>query len=89
MYRRPSPGQLSFENFYLPFGGKLKGSNRWVKLGEFVPWGELEGSYAEQFSERMGAPGKPFRVALGSLIIKEKLGTSDQETVEQIRENPY
>ena len=31
---------------------------------------------------------KPFRMALGSLIIKEKLGISDRETVEQIRENP-
>jgi len=28
-------------------------------------------------------------MALGALIIKEKLGTSDQETVEQIKENPY
>ncbi len=37
----------------------------------------------------MGAPAKTFRMALGSLIIKEKLGISDIETVEQIRENPY
>ena len=29
------------------------------------------------------------RVALGALIIKERLGTSDEETVEQIRDNPY
>ena len=29
------------------------------------------------------------RMVLGSLIIKEKLGLSDVETVEQIRENPY
>jgi hypothetical protein len=28
-------------------------------------------------------------MALGALIIKERLGTSDIETVEQIRENPY
>jgi transposase, IS5 family len=89
MYRRSTPSQLSFENFYLPFGGKLKGSNRWVELAKFMPWEELEETYAEQFSERMGAPAKPFRVALGALIIKEKLGTSDEETVEQIRENPY
>jgi len=27
-------------------------------------------------------------MVLGALIIKEKLGTSDEETVEQIRENP-
>ena len=37
----------------------------------------------------MGAPAKSFRMALGALIIKEKLGISDRETVEQIRENPY
>merc|ERR1712054_498761 len=35
------------------------------------------------------APAKLFRMALGTLIIKEKLGISDRETIEQIRENPY
>ena len=89
MYRRPTPGQLSFENFYLPFGGKLSGENRWVKLAELIPWAEFEEQYAEQMSEGMGAPAKSFRMALGALIIKERLGTSDAETVEQIRENPY
>jgi len=89
MYRTSSPGQLSFENFYLPFGGNLSGENRWVKLAELIPWEKLETTYAEQFSCEMGAPAKPFRMALGSLIIKEKLGTSDDETVEQLRENPY
>lgn len=89
MYRRPTPGQLSFENFYLPFGGKLSGENRWVKLSELIPWQELETKYADLFSSGMGAPAKPFRMALGALIIKERLGTSDAETVEQIRENPY
>ncbi len=28
-------------------------------------------------------------MALGALIIKERLGVSDEEAVEQIRENPY
>ncbi len=50
---------------------------------------QFEQEYAENFSEKMGAPAKPFRMALGALIIKEKLGISDRETVEQIRENPY
>ena len=89
MYRQSPTGQLSFENFYLPFGGKLSGDNRWVKLAELVPWEQFESEYAEQFSEGQGAPAKPFQIALGALIIKEKLGTSDEETVEQIRENPY
>lgn len=89
MYRTASPGQLSFENFYLPFSGKLSADNRWVKLAELIPWELVETEYAEQFSASMGAPAKSFRVALGALIIKEKLGASDAETVEQIRENPY
>jgi transposase, IS5 family len=89
MYRISPPGQLSFENFYLPFGGKLSSDNRWVKLAKLIPWETVEANYAEQFSARMGAPAKSFRVALGTLIIQEKLGTSDEETVEQIRENPY
>ncbi len=89
MYRSSSPGQLSFVDFYLPFGGKLSGENRWVKLSERIPWEEIETLYADQFSEGVGAPGKSLRLALGALIIKEKLGLSDRETVEQIRENPY
>jgi hypothetical protein len=89
MYRRSAKGQLSFENFYLPFSGKLSKENRWVKLAELIPWESFENEYAEQFSAGEGAPAKNFRMALGALIIKEKLGTSDEETVEQIRENPY
>jgi transposase, IS5 family len=89
MYRRSTPGQLSFENFYLPFGGKLSGENRWVKMSDLIPWEAFEAEYAAQLSAGMGAPAKSFRIALGALIIKEKLGTSDRETVEQIRENPY
>ena len=41
------------------------------------------------FWENKGAPALPFRVVLAALIIQERLGISDRETVEQIRENPY
>ena len=89
MYRRPSPGQLSFVDFYLPFGGHLSGENRWVKLAELIPRSEFEAAFAELLNASQGAPAKSFRVALGALIIKEKLGLSDEETVQQVRENPY
>lgn len=89
MYRSSSPGQLSFEDFYLPFGGKLSEDNRWVKLSQLIPWETIEAGYAEQFADGVGAPGLSVRIAFGALIIKEKLGLSDQETVEQVRENPY
>jgi len=58
-------------------------------MAKLIPWSEFEAEYAQNFAKSMGAPAKSFRMALGALIIKEKLGTSDRETVEQISENPY
>ena len=89
MYRREHPDQLSFKDFFLPFGGQLSGDNRWIKLAELIPWDELEDDYASQFCKGFGAPAKPFRMALGALIIKARLGLTDEELVEQIKENPY
>ena len=89
MYRINSVAQNKVEQFDLQMIGHLDEDNQWVKLAELIPWSELEPEYASQFSEKMGAPAKPFRMALGALIIKEYLGTSDRETVERIKENPY
>jgi len=58
-------------------------------MAQIIPWSEFESEYAANFPTAHGAPAKSFRMALGALIIKEKLGVSDRETVEQIRENPY
>ena len=89
MYRH-NQKQLEFETFELPFGGKLRSDNRWVKLAKFIPWGQFEPAYSKSLTKSgLGPPAKSVRVALGALIIKERLGTSDEETVEQIRENPY
>jgi hypothetical protein len=89
MYRKAASSPTPPENFELAFEGKLSQDNRWVIMANLIPWDEFEEEYAKNFSIDMGAPALPFRVALGSLIIKEKLGTSDRETVEQIKENPY
>jgi Transposase domain (DUF772) len=89
VYRKQKQPLNQAENFELPFEGRLSEDNRWVMMSKLIPWSEFESEYASLFSSEMGAPAKTFRMALGSLIIKEKLGTSDIETVEQIRENPY
>nr|WP_226883633.1 IS5 family transposase [Allocoleopsis franciscana] len=89
MYRKASSSPTPPENFELPFEGKLSQDNRWVIMANLIPWDEFEEEYAKIFSIDMGAPALPFRMALGSLIIKERLGISDRETVEQIKENPY
>ena len=87
---RKRRSQPEFEDFYLPFGGRIRSDNRWVVLAKLIPWQEIEKRYAKNFSkEGIGAPAKPVRLALGSLIIKEKLGLTDEETVMQIQENHY
>jgi IS5 family transposase len=89
MYRKHHNGQLSIEDFHVPFGGTLDPENRWVLFSSLMPWEELEETYAPQFSPTTGAPAKPVRLAFGALFIKQRLGLTDEETVEQIRENAY
>jgi IS5 family transposase len=89
MYRKQEQAPIQPENFKLTFEGKLSVDNRWVVMALLIPWTEFEDEYAKNFDEEMGAPAKSFRIALGALIIKEKLGISDRETIEQIKENPY
>ena len=90
MYRSTAKEQLDLTSFYLPFGGHLDPENRWIRLSKVIPWKMFEEQYAELFAESgMGAPAKPFRMALGALLIKEKLNLTDEETVAQLRENPY
>ncbi|AGL00595.1 IS5 family transposase [Desulfoscipio gibsoniae] len=88
MFRKVE-NQYYLEEFILPFEGKLRADNRWVKLAKIIPWESIEERYANLFPSNRGQLAKPVRMALGALIIKEKCGYSDRETVEQITENPY
>lgn len=89
MYRHNTK-QMEFEDFNLPFDGKLRSDNRWVKMAKMIPWSQIEPLYVKALSGKgKGPPAMSVRVALGTLIIKERLGLSDEETVEQIRENPF
>ncbi len=54
-------------------------------MANLIPWEKFEEEYAKSFCENKGAPALPFRVAMSALIIQERLGISDRETVEQIR----
>jgi hypothetical protein len=89
MYRH-NEKQLQFEEFEFSMGGKLRSDNRWVKLANQIPWQDIEKLYASSLAGTgQGAPALSVRIALGALIIKERLRMSDEETVEHIRENPY
>ena len=54
-----------------------------------MPWEELEETCAPHFNPFTGVPAKTVMLAFGALFIKQSLGLSDEETVEQIRKNAY
>ncbi len=58
-------------------------------MAELIPWDDLEDYYAAQFCKGLGAPAKLFRMLLGALIIKAWLTLTDEELVQQIKQNPY
>jgi hypothetical protein len=43
--------QPEFEDFHLPFGGKLLSDNRWVRLAKLIPWEEIKERYAKNFAD--------------------------------------
>ena len=63
MYRKSNESPLTPEKFELPVSVKLSPDNRWVIMAELIPWSEFEAEYGSNFSETMGAPAKPFRMA--------------------------
>ena len=72
------------------FGGiELDSENEWVKLAKLIPWHEFEEEYAMQYPSKKGQPAIGFRMALGTLLIKERYHFSDDETVVHITMNPY
>ena len=85
MYRRIIPGQQRLD---LPFGVELRTDNRWVQYARLIPWEKIEEQYSANYKEVKGQVAKPSRLAFGALFIQWRLGLTDDETVEQIRENP-
>ena len=51
MIRYQSHKQLPLTEFDWPFQTKLDENNRWVKLGECIPWDDLAEAYYQNLSE--------------------------------------
>lgn len=89
MIRYKSSRQMTIEEFKTPFKVKLDKANRWIKLGESLPWDALASIYYRSMSSDQGAPAIDARIVIGAMIIKHKLKLDDRETIETIRENMY
>ena len=81
--------QLCIDDFKSSLEG-LNKSNRWVQLGDTLPWNEIEKLYNKRLNNgKRGAGNKPARMIIGALVIKHKMNLSDEETILAIQENPY
>lgn len=81
--------QMSFDDFNQPTGLPINRDNRWVVRADKMPWHDLEGQYAMVFTSNRGPKPLPFRLVFGALMIQQLLELTDEETLEQIKENPY
>ena len=89
MYISSDADQITIEDFFMPFGGKLLKTNRWVKLASIMPWEHIEQIYMASFQSERGRPAISSRIAFGSIFIKENDNLTDEGTVAAIAENPY
>ena len=89
MYHRINSDQVYIDDFFLPFGGKLRKDNRWVRMAAMMPWEYIDEVYARNMSSETGRPSISSRIAFGALFIKEYCNLSDESTVAEIQENPY
>jgi len=87
MYKKDN-GQITISEFISPFA-KLDKENRWVKIADMIPWHRFEERYSQQFSENNGNPAISFRMAMGTLIIKQIMRHSDDDVLLDITENAY
>ena len=88
MIKRTNTDQSTFD-FDFTLCRHLAPDNRWVRLADQIPWDVLGAIYEESLSPHEGAPSIPARVVIGALIIKHMKNLSDEDTIEDIRENPY
>lgn len=72
------------------FGGiPLNPENDWVRLTKMIPWDIIEDEYNKKLCPNNGQTACTGRMAFGALLIKERYGFSDVDTVAEITMNPY
>lgn len=82
-------GQMTFDEMKGSLE-RLPKTNRWVQMGDTLPWREYEKVYNRRLkNDTVGASNRPGRMVIAALIIKHKLNLSDEETILTIQENPY
>jgi hypothetical protein len=89
MIKYTSNKQLKIAEFATPFELAIDSENRWVKRSNLIDWDVLVKPYIAKMSVEEGRPAINPRVAVGALLVKHFLKTSDEETLKMIQENVF
>jgi transposase, IS5 family len=81
--------QVKIEDFELPMPGRMKPDNRWVSYAKMIPWVELGEIYVSSMNQKKGRKGIHSRLAIGALLVKHLLNTSDEDSLRAMEENVY
>ena len=81
--------QITLFQFGQSAGLELDPENRWVKMAHKIDWDKIENKYCHLYCSDNGAPAKPIRLAICSLLIKQIEDMADEKLVLHIQENPY
>lgn len=75
--------------FYNTFEEQLSHQHPLYILANKINWQQFDDAFAKHYSQTMGAPGKPIRLMVSLLILKQLRNLSDESVVEQWSENAY
>ena len=59
-----------------------------IALADTINWREFNDSFEKYYSDN-GRPAKPIRLMVGLLILKQLKNLSEEEIIEQWKQNPY
>lgn len=60
-----------------------------LKLASAIDWCVFDKAFAHHYTASIGAPGKPIRLMVGLLLLKQLENLSDENVVLQWKRNPY
>src|SRR5882757_9868754 len=85
----PDKKSSSQIGFYSSFEEQLNHHHSLYILANSIDWNVFDEAFKKHYSSTQGRPGKPIRLMVSLLILKQLRNLSDESVVEQWTENSY
>jgi len=83
-----SPKNTQPNLFHNQLRDMLDSNDPLIALADTINWEQFDESFEKYYSDN-GRPAKPIRLMVGILILKQLKDLSDEEMIEQWKQNPY